>query len=156
MTKRVRSSRANEKAYALISILVIGSFAMMFLLGLATTFLTIVRSEGVHHEKSKLLDATESGLDFAIDVLNRAPPTNNTDIVIYDENTSNFPIFDSGISVKVRVTPLQAGGINWTSVSEFSVLQPFPLTPILPNGVSQSSKTEYWRLVEITAKKGLF
>lgn len=155
MLKKTIQIRKNE-GYALISILVIGSFGMMFLLGLATTFLTILRSESVYHEKSMLLDAADAALDYTLESLNKSPPTNNNDVVVWDIPASNFPSVTPAISVKVRVTPLEhAGGIDWTNVNDFSVLQAFPPIPI-SNAISQTSKSEYWRLVEITATRGLF
>ena len=55
--------RSRKKGYALVSIIVIGLFAILFMLALAGMLLSLARSEAVTKQKSNLLDAAEIGLD---------------------------------------------------------------------------------------------
>lgn len=136
-----------RKGYALVSILVIGSFAMMFLLGLATTFLSILRSEGVQHQKAVLLDAVDSALDYTVDSLNKNPPTSNSTISEFPVPVSNFPVLNPAISAIVRITPFEKIS-DWDlkNIKEFSVYNHFP----------SNHEGESWRLIEITATRGAF
>ncbi|MBZ0189652.1 MAG: hypothetical protein K8F91_25620, partial [Candidatus Obscuribacterales bacterium] len=69
MIVKPRTRRENN-GYALIAVLSIGAFASIFLLSLVAMTDSLIRSDSMQKQKAVLLDAAETGLDFAINDLN--------------------------------------------------------------------------------------
>ncbi len=147
-----------RKGYALLSVLVLSTFAMVSLLALASVFLSIGRAEAVQNQKNLLLSAIDTGLDYAISNLNNNPPDSLTTSQ-FDLPSSNLPNLNPPLAVKIRLTPVKdyAGGVDWDTVNAFSVLQSPPLNTIPPvNEYSVNGKRNFWYLCEITASRGAF
>lgn len=153
LRKRIR---ATSKGYALISIIVISSFAMIFLMGLAAVFLSISRAEAVQNQKSLLVQAMDTGLDYAILNLNNHPVT--TLPQEFDLPVENLPTLNPPITVRIRLTQLKsyAGGLDWNSVKEFSALNTMLETAPSANFYSLEKRSESWVLCELTASRGVF
>lgn len=163
--------KRSKSGYALVSIIVIGVFAVMFMLALAGMILSIVQSEAVSKQKSGLLDAAEVGLEYALKDLNDAYLAGDPSLSQFDvtegnpEVTLSVPstyILENGVSVKVKVRKL-SNAVRPTANS-FALLYAPQLEPL--DGFSPSSTyasptksvigSDYFRIVEATASKGIF
>lgn len=158
MKYRLRQRVHSKNGYALISTMIIGAFAVMFLMALASTLLSITRAQSVEKQKSLLLNALDSGLDYALQKINTEPYSFNAGQV-YQLPSEYFPGEESvedNLKTKLYFTvkPIPEG--EWLNINSFSALYAMPPTPKIGNVENISMMTDDWKIVEMTAYKGIF
>lgn len=160
--------RSRKKGYALVSIIVIGLFAILFMLALAGMLLSLARSEAVTKQKSNLLDAAEIGLDYAVSNLNEALETGNQSLFEVSDSLpekvvtlpSSYLPGGGNTTVKIKVRKLT--GAERLVHSSFGVLycpQMEPLEAVstqYPDPVRSMNLVDYGRIVEVSAQRGVF
>lgn len=148
MKKKVRN-----KGYALLSIMVIGLFAMTFLMSLAGILTSVARSEGVQRQKNILTNAADGAVDYIVNEMN----TNAS--AFSGGGPFDLPILylpDALTTVKFNLRTLTPA--EWTQVKDISGVYSSQLVPSgaaapLPESLI---KKDYWKVAEITAKRGVF
>lgn len=143
--------RRKNRGYALISITVIGLFAVMFLMGLANIALAISRSEGIQKQKSLLNSKLDFAADYAIDYINKSRPS--TYPVNIEVPATDLPTDIIENSVKIRISNLDATGASWDKMNTFSILAS---PSFYPEGTDLNSLKQEYKLVEMTATRGAF
>lgn len=163
--------RDRKKGYALVSIIVIGVFAVMLLLALATTLISVMQSESVAKQKSGLLSAAETGLDYVLKDIKRAIDAGETTYDLTDDNPSvlvSVPsnwIDDSKITVNARVRKLDS--FDRAQEKSFGLLWSPQLDPVESVGTdfsdpvrgtinSTQNASIHKKIIEVTASKGVF
>ena len=115
--KSVENRRRQKDGYALVSVLAIGVASMLLLMTLASTLISIVRSEAMEKNKNQLRSAAEVGLNYAIHRMNAEyrgldnglsePPIVPSEGQAYLDSSlpsSLIPSTSSGLSVRIRVS----------------------------------------------------
>lgn len=153
------SKHRKPQGYALVSIIVIGLFAIMLLLALGGMLVSIAQSEAVSKHKAGLLNAAETGLEYVLYDMKRANVAGEPTYEFTDDSPPvlvNVPsswLSDSRLSVKARVRKLDT-----TEASQYSLLWSPQLDPSQPifNLEPSIVNTYTPRVVEVTASNGSF
>lgn len=152
--------RRDEKGYALLSIIVLSSFAMIFLLALSTVFISISRAEAVQNQKNLLIQAMDSGLDYSLQFLNNHPNSISATPQEFDLPAENLPALSPPLTVRVRLSQLKnyGGSVDWNVVKDFSALNTLVETipPSAAHVYSLENRKNSWVLCEMTASRGVF
>lgn len=160
----------STKGYALVSVLVIGVFAVMFMLSLAGMLISLMQSETATKQKAGLVDAAEVGLEYVMRDLNRSmdPDSGVATQFFVDESNIVSPTVtlptgwlpDSNMTVKMRVRKLTES--ERIISNDFSLLYVPQAEPIdaaginFQNSVKGGATEDLTKLVEITATNGVF
>lgn len=163
--------RRGRQAFALVTITIIGFFAIAMMMALFPLILNAIRNESTNRSISELRDAAEIGIDYATKSLNDAI-TNGTISSIEPLSGSPYKVtavpsilFPNlpGVTVNVKVrrlTPLE--------YSDFQTYSSLYSPQLDPSNNSTAGKTyssslktttvsnDYWRIIECTASRGPF
>lgn len=168
---RARRTSRKTEGYALVSIIVIGLFAIMLLLALGSMLVSIAQSEAVSKHKAGLLNAAETGLEYVLYDIKRANSANEPTYDFGDDSppvTVNVPtswLDDDQMTVKARVW--KVGNEDLQKVEAFSLLWSPQLDPSQGDTSSFSepvrsklglAESEFFhtKVVEVTASRGVF
>ncbi len=133
----MRSKRKVPKdGYALVSIVVIGLFAIVSMLAMTSYITSVFRSESVQKQKDSLVEACDSALDNLVDKINRNEVFPGKSVL----NSTELGLSDSLTSVNYDTTKVIAPA-EQIKISQFSVLNPMIST---------------YKIIEITATRGAF
>lgn len=161
----------DRQGYALVSIIVIGLFAIMLLLALGSMLVSIAQSEAVSKHKAGLLNAAETGLEFVLYDIKRANAANEP---TYDFSDDSPPVNvavpsswleDGQTTVKARVWKL--GDSDMQKMESYSLLWNPQLDSLKSDSSSFSepvrsaisaSESEHFhrKVIEVTASRGVF
>lgn len=157
MKSKKNSNRRDFQGYALISIMVIGAFAVMFLMALSSTLLTISRAQSVEKQKALLLNALDSGLDYALQKINTDPYAFN-DGQVYSLSSENFPgeeLLGDDLKTKLQFSVKTINSSDWSTINSFAALNS-SMEVSTGNILKTSIRTSSWKVLEMTASKGVF
>jgi hypothetical protein len=150
---KTRNTSRNKKAFALLSILVIGTFSMFFLLALAEILLSVSRSESLQRQKDLLLDAVDTTVDYAIDSLNHDPNIFTPGVSYSVPQT----YFSDGLSTaKFHILPAIATNDWDNNIKVFSSLYAPGMVPTALVDLNRIGVNDNWKVLEVTAKRGIF
>lgn len=168
---RVRRTSRKTEGYALVSIIVIGLFAIMLLLALGSMLVSIAQSEAVSKHKAGLLNAAETGLEYVLYDIKRA---NSADEPTYDFGDDSPPVTvnvptswldDDQMTVKARVWKVRDEDLQ--NAKNHSLLWSPQIDPSQADTSSygspvrskiQAPQSEFFhtKVVEVTASRGVF
>lgn len=163
----MKKQSRKKNGYALITIIGIGAAAMLFLMAVADILVSILRSEAAEYQKSVLVNAIDSGFEYTVSQLNSSlstgvpatidVPAGETQIV-FSLPTEYLADADS---VRIKVRKLTSS--EWGVMSAYTMIyrpdmNPFKTaaTATYNDPITTSYSQDYLRVVEITAKKGVF
>ena len=167
---RMKHSVRTNSGYALVSVMVLGVFAVIFMLAVAGMIISIMQSETVAKQKSNLLDAAEVGLDYALDNINQSIETGElSQFEILPNNMSlTVPLpsdylDDSRISVNMRLKKLSSedalNHLDWGLLA-VPQMEPVEANPRFANpirgGVGNPTNDSAIRVLEVTATANKF
>ncbi len=165
MMSRKRNYSRSKNGYALLVTLLIGLIATTFLLATSALLVPLLNSERMNKSRDGLTDAAEMGLDYAIKELNDAyieKRVSNIDAPLTEpERVSDLPSLyipepSAGIGVKIRVTRPDMELIESTDLYDVTY-DPRKNKVTKRFGEVQNSSlfsTNYYRIIEVTAKSG--
>lgn len=168
--KGMKRNRKSE-GYALVSIIVIGLFAIMLLLALGGMLVSVAQSEAVSKQKAGLLNAAEIGLEYVLYDIKRA---NAADESTYDLKDDSPPINvnvpadwleDSQTVVKARVWKPSSSDLQ--KVETYSLLWSPQIDPSQASASNfaepvrsaiSDADSEYYhiKVIDVTASRGIF
>lgn len=143
----------------------------MLLLALASTLISVMRSESVAKQKAGLLTAAETGLDYVLQDIKRSIDDGEATYDLTDDNPSvlvSVPsnwIEASGVSVSARVRKLDS--FDRAREKTFGLLWSPQLDPVESVGTDYNSPVRgtinsaqnasiHKKIIEVTASKGMF
>ena len=168
--KRAKKNR-DRQGYALVSIIVIGLFAIMLLLALGSMLVSIAQSEAVSKNKAGLLNDAETGLEYVLYDIKRANAANEP---TYDFGDDSPPVSvvvpsswieDGQTSVKARVwrvsdsdmQKMESYSLLWSP--QYDRLQADTSSfsePVRSQDLGAKSEHYHVKIIEVTASRGIF
>lgn len=163
-------ARETRKGYALISVLVIGSLAVMFMLALGNTLINITQSEAYTKRKAGLINAAITGRDYIISQLCQAKRNGNALPYNLDESNPrtvipipNSVTNESEIQVrcclrKLTATEKDSLSADWALLGLTSSGPNPAMFATLPYNepISTVQMSDEFYIVEATATRGVF
>jgi hypothetical protein len=159
-------SRRSETAFALISVIGMGVFAIAIMFGLFPLVLNAIQNESGARYISELRSAAESGVDYAVSQLNESAANQlpcPIDPGAALSKVSALPaLYQTNPNIAVQIQVRRLSSSDWTNVKSFSSLYSAQLDPLNATSPSYNSPIrttvtkDYWRIVEVTARRGLF
>lgn len=156
-----------KKGYALITIIGIGAAVMIFLMAIADILMAILRSEAVEYQKTVLVNALDSGYEYTISQLNSSLKSGIPSAIDVpageNQNTFTLPsqYLSDADSVRIKVRKLTSS--EWGVMSTYNMIyqphmNPFKtsFTATYTDPIITSYSQDYLRVIEITARKGIF
>jgi hypothetical protein len=167
-----------DNGAALISVLVIGMFSIIFLLALAAIVTSAVRSTSANKWVEALRNAAEIGADYSINQFNSTYPCSLDPAPNAPPKTTDLPLSElqatginggtptpgiPNVTVKIKVTQIQAAS-NWSYLQANSSIYSPTLDPnrsttspwAKPQTIFSGTSTGGFRVVESTATNGVY
>lgn len=158
-----------KKGFALISILSFGIASLLLILALFPLVLSVTRSEAMNRYRADLRLAATVGIDYAMQQLNENPPGACPIGLIPVALPATYLTGFNDTTVLVRVKTLSGtpSSTDWTNFKTYSSIY----SPLLDStnkiyAVGQQDYStppksnvqagDYWRVIESTAKRGIF
>lgn len=157
---RLKNRQFNNRGYALVTAMVIGSLSMALMLAVAAFLHNSALSESARRHKSEIRNAAESGMEYALANYGNSNGANFTlpgsmfaGAIGTDSNNSVL----SQLSVSVTIRPYTVGEMN--QFSQWSPLYSTAIDPTRPNSIlydrtNPGGSTTAWRVIESKASMG--
>lgn len=159
--------RERKRAMALVAIVVLGAFAIAVMMTMYQLAINVVRSEVSYKTAAELRNAAEIGVDYAVQQLNNSIETG--DPCAIDKTISDLPssLLPDSTNLTVRINVREIGATEWGNFAAYSAIYSVALDASKGPGAGVQArnyddvtrtniKTNYWRVVESTARKGGF
>ena len=161
-------NRRTKCGMALVSLIVLGAFAIAIMMAIFQLALNVTRSEASSKLSAELRNALESGLDYGVQQANNSLVTG--DPVLFYNTVQDVPnaYLPDGFNGKVRLTMRDMSSSEWELFSRYGVSYSLELDPAMgPNGGDVTSRTSnnltrtnirtnYYRVIDVAAKEGSF
>lgn len=159
--------RERKRAMALVAIVVLGASAIAVMMTMYQLAINVVRSEVSYKTAAELRNAAEIGVDYAVQQLNNSIETG--DPCAIDKTISDLPssLLPDSTNLTVRINVREIGATEWGNFAAYSAIYSVALDASKGPGAGVQArnyddvtrtniKTNYWRVVESTARKGGF
>jgi hypothetical protein len=169
-TLKVKRGR-RPKAFALVTIIVIGFFAIAMMMALFPLILNTIRSESTNRSMSELRNAAEIGVDYAAKQLNDALISGTASTIEpvagVPEKVTSLPatLFPDLPGVAVNIKVRRMTGPEYADFKTYCSLYSPQLDPANNSSAGKSYldplktttvSSDHWRIIESTASRGVF